>query len=113
MKKASELAKASAIHFADLMAMVAKLFQTCDSALPPTHKIWRIRVKTIAKYKNICNYIHLPVQSGSSRILLMNRGHNRDEYIALIECIRRIILAVPSHDMISGFPRTEEDIWKP
>jgi tRNA-2-methylthio-N6-dimethylallyladenosine synthase len=66
----------------------------------------------IAKYDNICNYIHLPVQSGSSRILkLMNRGHNREEYLALVERIRNIIPdCAISQDMITGFPtETEED----
>jgi tRNA-2-methylthio-N6-dimethylallyladenosine synthase len=112
--KASDLAKASAVHFADLLGMVAE-------AVPHM----RIRFSTsnpqdmkddvleaIAKYDNICKYIHLPVQSGSSRILeAMNRGHNRAEYIALIDRIRRIIPGCAiSHDMIAGFPtETEED----
>ena len=47
---------------------------------------------TIAKYENICNYIHLPVQSGNSRILeLMNRGYTREWYLDRIKAIRRII----------------------
>jgi tRNA-2-methylthio-N6-dimethylallyladenosine synthase len=67
---------------------------------------------TIARHENICNYIHLPVQSGSSRILkLMNRGHNREEYFNLIDRVRKIIPDCGiSMDMISGFPtETEED----
>ncbi len=113
-EKASELAKASAIHFADLMAMVAEAVPNMRirfSTSNPQDMEDEV-LETIAKYKNICNYIHLPVQSGSSRILeLMNRGHNREEYIALIERIRRIIPGCAiSHDMISGFPtETEED----
>ena len=66
----------------------------------------------IAEHDNICNYIHLPVQSGSSRILkAMNRGHNREEYIDLIKRIKKIIPNCGiSHDMITGFPgETEED----
>jgi tRNA-2-methylthio-N6-dimethylallyladenosine synthase len=66
----------------------------------------------IAKYKNICNYIHLPVQSGSTRILQkMNRQHTREEYIKLIDNIRNIIPdCAISHDIITGFcSETEED----
>ncbi len=111
---ASEAAKASAVHFADLLNRVAE-------AVPGM----RIRFSTsnpqdmhdevlhaIARHPNICKYIHLPVQSGSSRILkLMNRGHTREEYFALIDRIRKIIPGCAiSHDMISGFPtETEED----
>jgi len=69
-------------------------------------------IETMAAYKNICNYIHLPVQSGSDRILKeMNRLHTRQEYFELIDNIRRIIPDVGiSQDMIAGFPtETEED----
>jgi tRNA-2-methylthio-N6-dimethylallyladenosine synthase len=113
-QKASDMAKAASVHFADLLGLVAE-------AAPGM----RIRFSTsnpqdmgdevlhaIAKYPNICNYIHLPVQSGSSRVLkLMNRGHNREEYFALIDRIRKIIPDCGiSHDMIAGFPtETEED----
>lgn len=112
--KASDAAKATAVNFALLLERVAL-------AVPGM----RIRFSTsnpqdmsddvlhaIAKHDNICNYIHLPVQSGSSRILkLMNRGHNREEYFALIDRIRKIIPDCGlSQDMISGFPtETEED----
>lgn len=112
-EKASETAKASAVYFADLLKMVAK-------AVPNM----RIRFSTsnpqdmkddvlhaIADHENICNYIHLPVQSGSSSMLkAMNRGHTREEYIALIDRIRNIIPdCAISHDMISGFPGETED----
>lgn len=112
--KASEAAKATAVDFAQLLEKVAL-------AVPQM----RIRFSTsnpqdmsddvlhaIAKHPNICKYIHLPVQSGSSRILkMMNRGHNREEYIELINRIRKIIPGCGiSMDMISGFPtETEED----
>lgn len=112
--KASETAKASSVNFAALLDMVAL-------AVPEM----RIRFSTsnpqdmtdevlyaIARHENICNYIHLPVQSGSSRILKeMNRGHNREEYFALIDRLRKIIPDCGiSHDMIAGFPtETEED----
>jgi len=59
----------------------------------------------MAKYKNICKYIHLPVQSGSSRILkLMNRGYTREWYIDRIDAIKRIIPNCGiSMDIITGF----------
>ena len=67
---------------------------------------------TIARYENICNYIHLPVQSGSTRILqLMNRTYTREWYMAKID---RILSLIPdcglSSDIITGFcTETEED----
>lgn len=67
---------------------------------------------TIAKYENICNYIHLPVQSGSSRILqLMNRTYSREWYMSKVNRIKEIIPDCGlSTDMITGFcTETEED----
>ena len=67
---------------------------------------------TMAKYENICNYIHLPVQSGSSRILqLMNRTYTREWYIAKVDRIRELIPDCGiSTDIITGFcTETEED----
>lgn len=64
------------------------------------------------KYQNICRHIHLPAQSGSSRILkLMNRGYTREWYTGRIEAIRRIIPGCSiSTDIITGFcTETEED----
>jgi tRNA-2-methylthio-N6-dimethylallyladenosine synthase len=60
---------------------------------------------TMAKYENICNYIHLPVQSGNSRILdLMNRTYSREWYMDRIDAIRRIIPdCAISSDIIAGF----------
>ena len=67
---------------------------------------------TMARYENICNYVHLPVQSGSNRILqLMNRTYTREWYIARVNRIREILPGAGlSSDMISGFcTETEED----
>ena len=69
-------------------------------------------LKTIAKYENICNYIHLPVQSGSSKILkLMNRGHSREWYLSRINAINKYIPDCGlSSDFITGFcNETEKD----
>lgn len=67
---------------------------------------------TIAKYENICNYIHLPVQSGSNRMLqIMNRSYTREWYKAKVDRIREIIPGCGiSSDIIAGFcTETEED----
>ncbi len=67
---------------------------------------------TIVKYENICNYIHLPVQSGSSRILqMMNRTYSREWYISKVNRIKELIPDCGlSTDMITGFcTETEED----
>jgi tRNA-2-methylthio-N6-dimethylallyladenosine synthase len=67
---------------------------------------------TIADHNNICSYIHLPVQSGSNRILdLMNRTYTIEQYLNLIETAKQIIPGVSfTTDIISGFPtETEED----
>ena len=67
---------------------------------------------TIAKYDNICNYVHLPVQSGSNRILqLMNRTYTREWYIAKVNRIRELLPGCGvSTDIITGFcTETEED----
>jgi tRNA-2-methylthio-N6-dimethylallyladenosine synthase len=69
-------------------------------------------LRTMAKYENICNYIHLPVQSGNTRILqLMNRTYTREWYLAKVKRIREIIPDCGlSTDVISGFcTETEEE----
>ncbi len=111
--KASDMEKAMAVNFAQLLENVALAqprmrirFSTSnpqDMTLDVIH--------TMAKYDNICNYVHLPVQSGSNRILeAMNRLHTREEYFELIDTIRKIIPDISiSQDMISGFPTETED----
>ncbi len=67
---------------------------------------------TIKQYANICNYIHLPVQSGSTRVLqMMNRTYSREWYMAKVDRIRELIPDCGiSTDMIAGFcTETEED----
>jgi tRNA-2-methylthio-N6-dimethylallyladenosine synthase len=68
--------------------------------------------EVMAKHKNICKYVHLPVQSGSDRMLeKMNRQHTRDEYLDLIAQAKKILPEIAfSQDMIIGFcGETEED----
>ena len=110
--KASDMAKATAVNFSGLLAMVAeaqpKMRIRFSTSNPQDMTLDVIR--TMAKYPNICKYIHLPVQSGSDRILKeMNRLHTRQEYFDLIDSIREIIPdCAISQDMITGFP-TETD----
>jgi tRNA-2-methylthio-N6-dimethylallyladenosine synthase len=65
---------------------------------------------TIVKYENICNYIHLPVQSGSTRVLqLMNRTYTREWYMGKVDRIKQIIPDCGiSGDIITGFCTEEE-----
>ena len=113
-KTASEMQKATATGFADLLKMVAeahpKMRVRFSTSNPQDMTIDVIKV--MAAYRNICNYIHLPVQSGSNRILKeMNRLHTREEYFALIDTIRELIPDCSiSQDLITAFPtETEED----
>ncbi len=113
-KNATEMQKATATNFAQLLALVAEAqpkMRIRFSTSNPQDMTEDV-LHTMAKYKNICNYIHLPVQSGSTRILKeMNRQHTREEYMALIDKVREILPDCGiSQDMITGFPsETEED----
>ncbi|WP_417619875.1 tRNA (N6-isopentenyl adenosine(37)-C2)-methylthiotransferase MiaB [Oceanihabitans sediminis] len=112
--KATDMQKATATNFAKLLEMCAEAqpkMRIRFSTSNPQDMTLDV-VETMAKYDNICKYIHLPVQSGSDRILKeMNRQHTREEYIELINNIKRILPdCTISQDMITGFPtETEED----
>ena len=112
--KASDMQKATAVNFAGLLDMAATAFPKMRfrfSTSNPQDMTLDV-IEAMAKHRNICKYIHLPVQSGSDRILkAMNRLHSREEYFELIDNIRRIIPdCAISQDMIAGFPtETEED----
>lgn len=113
-EKASELQKATAVSFSNLLELCAKTqpkMRIRFSTSNPQDLTLDV-IETMAKYDNICNHIHLPVQSGSNRILKeMNRLHTREEYFELIDNIRRILPnCAISQDMIAGFPtETEQD----
>jgi len=113
-KKASEIAQATAVDFAKLLGIVANAYPKMrfrfstsnpqDMSLDVLH--------TMAGHKNICKYIHLPIQSGSTSVLeRMNRQHTREEYLELIKNINTIIPnCAISQDMIAGFcGETEEE----
>jgi tRNA-2-methylthio-N6-dimethylallyladenosine synthase len=112
--KATEMQKATAVDFSNLLGMVAEAqpeMRIRFSTSNPQDMTLDV-IRTMAKYDNICNHIHLPVQSGSNRILKeMNRLHTIEEYYELIDNIRKILPdCAISQDMISGFPtETEED----
>ena len=112
--KATEMQKATAVDFAQLLEMCAVKFPKMRfrfSTSNPQDMHDEV-LHVIAKYHNVCKYIHLPVQSGSTRILKeMNRQHTREEYMQLIDKVRSIIPDCSiSQDIITGFPtETEED----
>lgn len=100
--------------FADLLAECAKVDRKIRVRFSTSHPqdMSEKLMYTIAENENICNYIHLPVQSGSNRILdLMNRTYTIEHYLSLIEKTKKIIPdASFSTDIISGFPtETYED----
>jgi len=100
--------------FADLLAACGQVDSSVRIRCPTSHPqdLSDKLLYTIAEYPNIYNYIHLPVQSGSNRILeLMNRTYTIEHYLQLVKKARRIIPGVSfSTDIISGFPtETFED----
>jgi len=100
--------------FADLLAAAANVDRLIRVRFTTSHPqdLSDKLLYTIAEHPNLCNYIHLPVQSGSDRILkLMNRTYTVEHYLNLIEKARKIIPGVSfSTDIISGFPtETYED----
>jgi tRNA-2-methylthio-N6-dimethylallyladenosine synthase len=112
-KNLPEEEKQKSINFAQLLEMVAEI-----------HPDLRVRFSTsnprdmtddvlhaIAKHENICNYIHLPVQSGSSVVLeKMNRGHNREWYLERIKRMKEIVPDIGlSTDIITGFCSETDD----
>lgn len=100
------------VTFAKLMEEVAQISPLLRVRFSTSHPkdITDDVLHTMAKYENICNYIHLPVQSGSSRILqLMNRTYTREWYMAKVDRIRQIIPDCGiSSDIITGFCTEEE-----
>jgi tRNA-2-methylthio-N6-dimethylallyladenosine synthase len=103
------------INFANLLEMVARVNPALRIRFSTSHPkdITDDVLRTMAKYENICKYIHLPVQSGNTRILeLMNRGYSREWYLERVKSIRAILGADCgiSSDMITGFcSETEEE----
>ena len=102
------------VNFAKLLEKVALVDPKLRVRFSTSHPkdITNEVVHTMAKYDNICNYIHLPVQSGNTRVLeLMNRTYSRDWYLRQVDMIRSIVPDMGlSSDMITGFcTETEEE----
>ena len=102
------------VNFTNLLEQVALINPLLRVRFSTSHPkdITDEVLETIGKYHNICNYIHLPAQSGNSRVLaLMNRTYDRPWYEDRIQAIRRIIPdCAVSSDIIAGFcSETEEE----
>jgi tRNA-2-methylthio-N6-dimethylallyladenosine synthase len=109
-----DLGEAPTTTFANLLEMVALISPELRVRFSTSHPkdILDDVLYTIAKYDNICNYIHLPVQSGNSRVLdIMNRTYDREWYMERVDAIKRIIPGCAiSTDIITGFcTETEEE----
>jgi tRNA-2-methylthio-N6-dimethylallyladenosine synthase len=106
---------ANTVTFANLLEMVAQVHPDLRIRFSTSHPkdITDDVLHTMARYENICKYIHLPVQSGNTRILeMMNRGYTREWYLDKIRKIREILGSDCgiSSDMITGFcSETEEE----
>lgn len=102
------------VTFAELLALVADQNPEMRVRFSTSHPkdLTDEVIHTMTRYDNICKHIHLPIQSGNSRVLkLMNRTYDREWYINRIEAIRRIIPECTiSTDIITGFcSETEEE----
>jgi len=112
-KKEEEIS--TVINFANLLEMVALVSPSLRIRFSTSHPkdITDEVLHTMKKYDNICKYIHLPVQSGNSRVLdLMNRTYDREWYLNRVQAIRDILgeECGISSDMITGFcTETEEE----
>jgi len=107
--------EADIVNFAQLLEMVAQVNPELRIRFSTSHPkdITDDVLYTMKRYENICKYIHLPAQSGNTRVLeLMNRTYSRDWYIQKIDKIRDILgeECGISSDMIAGFcTETEEE----
>ncbi len=99
--------------FSDLLAAVADVDPLIRVRYTTSHPqdMSDKLIETMAAHANICNYIHLPVQSGSNRVLaLMNRTYTLEHYLERIGKIRELIPGVSlSTDIIAGFPTESDD----
>lgn len=110
----SEEEKTKSVNFAQLMEKVAQISPQLRVRFSTSHPkdITDEFLHTMAKYDNICKYIHLPVQSGNTRVLdVMNRGYSREWYMNRIDKIKELMPdCAISADIIAGFcTETEED----
>ena len=115
-KNATELQKKSSLSFSKLLNLIAKSYKNMRIRFTTSNPqdMSKDVLNVMARHKNICKHIHLPVQSGSDKILkLMNRKHTVCDYKELIGNIKKIIPDCGiSHDMITGFPNESDDDHK-
>lgn len=102
------------VTFANLLEKVAMISPDLRVRFSTSHPkdITEEVLQTMSRHENICKYIHLPLQSGSTRVLqLMNRSYTREWYMAKVDRIREVLPGCGiSSDVISGFcTETEED----
>jgi len=113
-KKLTEEEQAASVDFADLLELCALAVPGMRIRYSTSHPrdITPKVIHTMAKYKNVCNYIHLPAQSGNTRVLdIMSRNYSREWYMDKVEMIRGILPDCGiSCDIIAGFcTETEEE----
>jgi tRNA-2-methylthio-N6-dimethylallyladenosine synthase len=113
-KNLSDEEKAQSMNFAQLMEQVALISPLLRVRFSTSHPkdITDEFLETMAKYDNICKYIHLPFQSGNTRVLeKMNRGYTREWYMGRVDKIKEVMPdCAISADIISGFcSETEEE----
>ncbi len=112
-EKLTEEQRANSTNFAQLMEKVALVNPDLRVRFSTSHPkdMTDDVLQVMAKYENICNNIHLPVQSGSSNVLSrMNRGYTREWYLNRVDAIKRIIPDCGiSTDIIAGFCSETED----
>ena len=111
-KKEKKGEEVQVVNFANLIEMVAKIAPDLRVRFSTSHPkdITDEVLHTMKRYDNICKCLHLPAQSGNSRVLdLMNRTYTREWYINRVDAVREILGAITS-DMIAGFcSETEEE----
>ena len=112
--KLTDEEKQNSVDFAQLLRMVAEIDPALRVRFTTSHPrdLTDEVLHAMAAYDNICKYIHLPVQSGNTRVLgVMNRGYSREWYMERIEAVRRILPECAiSTDIITGFcTETEEE----
>ena len=103
------------VTFAELLQEVEKIdgLERIRFMTPHPKDLSDDLIDVMSKSKKICNHVHLPVQSGSSRLLkLMNRNYTKEHYLELVDKIRSKMPDVSlTTDIIVGFPgETEEDV---
>ena len=104
----------SSLNFPQLLALVAETFSDMRVRFTTSHPkdMSDETLRVIASHDNVCKHIHLPVQSGSDRILkLMNRKYTREWYMGRVEAIRRIIpdCSITTDIFVGYHSETEED----